>query len=100
MTNREKLLAEMTELTSEQLDRILFANMSECDRLQKILGDYQCEDCKAKCGGECPARDDEDCGEPRGLSTPAWLELPCTRTRLVEDWDKVLCRTAQGRRKA
>ena len=88
MTNREKLMLELTEITSEDLFTLLFGHNGVSDRLERILGGYQCADCKAKCGGECPARlTEEDCGL-HGLSPEAWLDLPCKRERLV-DWEDV-----------
>ena len=88
MTHREALLEELSELTSEQLFKVLFSNMGEGDKLLRIIGDYQCADCRSLRGGTCPAEESgEDC-ETHGLSTEAWLDLPCKRERLV-DWEAV-----------
>lgn len=84
MSNREALLEELSELTSEQLWLVLFGHKEESDRLQTILGNYQCEACRRIRGGNCPCETDDPCA----LATAAWLDLPCERDRLV-DWSVV-----------
>lgn len=86
MSNREALLEELSELTSEQLEMVLFGHKRETDRLQTILGEYQCDACQRIRGGKPPCETDDDV--PCALDTAAWLDLPCERDRLV-DWSVV-----------
>lgn len=84
MSNRERLLQELAELTSEQLELILFGHKQESDRLQYILSKYQCEACRRLCVGKLPCETDAPCT----LDTAAWLDLLCVHDRLV-DWSVV-----------
>lgn len=75
MSNREALLEELSELTSEQLyDQ--FAD----NRLTQLIDDLKCEDCHRMHGGQCPMPEEDDCA----LTLAQWLDMPCTRERLIE----------------
>lgn len=82
LTNKDALLAELAELPGETLDIVLGDN-----RLTEALDWMCCDDCKAAHGGECPLPEDQDITEdtPCPLTVGQWLEMPCTRERLLPE---------------
>lgn len=81
-TNRDALLDELAALPGEALIEAL-ANDRAADALEWL----RCDDCKAAHGGECPLPDGQDITEdhPCPTSMADWLEMPCTRERLLPE---------------
>ena len=82
MTNRDQLIDELAALPGEALIRVL-----ETDRAAMALEWLRCDDCKAAHGGECPLPEGQDITEdhPCPTSMADWLEMPCTRERLLPE---------------
>lgn len=78
MTNREKLVEELSRLDSAQLYGILADN-----RLVTLMEDYMCMDCEELYKSVCPILKDDDayCRLP----TDKWLDLPCKVERLIPE---------------
>ena len=80
MTNREKLLQEISELPDRQLMDLMMAGYCGINP-HRDFGVVLCEDCQARNGGECIRQgDDEDCAD---IET-AWMHQECRHDRLLE----------------
>ena len=78
MTNRERLMADLSALDNAALYHALTDN-----RAISRLEINQCDDCKAKHDGACPWPDDDACN----LDTETYMDWPCTRPRIYPPED-------------
>lgn len=76
ITNRQRLLADLTALSSEALFEMIWNGGAG-----NILDYKVCEDCKAMHEAPCP----ED--GPCPLSHSDWMEMPCRHEHLIVEGD-------------
>lgn len=74
MTNREKIMRELSALTNADFYRAMGEN-----RVTAAMERAQCEDCKRS--GPCPLDFDDDA--VCGLDTLDWLEMECKHDNIV-----------------
>lgn len=80
MTNREKLLQEISELSDRQLFDLV--SVGYCAIAPgRDWGFVICEDCQAEYDGACPSLgDDDDCA----CHEEKWMQAECRHDRLLE----------------
>ena len=81
MTNRERLLAELGALTSEDLYRALTDNRGAI-----LIDDATCASCQRKHGEKCPRPDDDAvCMQP----VEDWLDMAWDGTPILAEIARV-----------
>ena len=79
MTNKDVLLAELSELSGEQFETLVLSRQSDFpERLDGLM----CADCEEQNDGVCPNLDDDDGCK---MTLGKWLEMECTRETLLGD---------------
>jgi hypothetical protein len=77
VSNRERLLAELQALTSEDLYRAMTDN-----RGAMLIDDATCASCQRKHGGKCPRPDDDAvCMQP----VEDWLDMAWDGTPILAE---------------
>lgn len=79
LTNREALMEELDALNDDTFDRMILSRESD---LPEVLGEFKCQDCKKKHGGNCPASGDDD---PCVTSMAEWLSQTCEHESLISE---------------
>ena len=78
MTNRDVIIAELSEMTDEQFDRFINGYPDFDQKIDAIC----CEECKTRHGGNCPRHDDDSkCSDH--FNRVDWFSQPCTREHLI-----------------
>ena len=77
MTNREKIVAELSELPTGE-----FYGAFADNRLCVAMDGAMCEDCM-ELFGPCPCTVSD--GVPCRITTAAWLEMPCRHERMMPE---------------
>jgi hypothetical protein len=81
VTNREKLIEEITALSDRQLAELMLSGYAGLNPERPDFGMILCEDCQARIGRvyqyDCGT---EDCPE----SEADWMRWPCRRERILE----------------